>query len=166
MLATVAFLAFWIVVGLALFFIAMGRGPRGRRIRMSEAQGRGGRRAAMTLFIVFYVLVGAAVPYALIVGNEDSADAKVGGTSIALTSQEEKGRELFGDRCANCHTLAAAKAEGPVGPNLDVLRPPAELTYDAIIRGRQRGGGTMPNLLLEGRDAEDVAAFVAATAGR
>lgn len=167
MLATVAFLAFWIIVGLALFLIAMRRGPRGVRASLqSHAQGSGSQRAVLTLFIVFYVAVGIAVPALLINGNEDNADAHVGGTQIALTKQEVKGRELFGQNCANCHTLAAAEASGLVGPNLDQLRPPAELVDDAIIRGRQRGGGTMPAGLLEGSEAEDVAAFVAATAGR
>ncbi|ADB52661.1 c-type cytochrome [Conexibacter woesei] len=165
MLATVAFLAFWILVGLALFFIAMRRGPRGKHVA-AEGEGRGSRRAILTSFLVFYVAVGIAVPALLITGNEDNADAHVGGTQISLTKQEVKGRELFGQRCANCHVLAAAESEGPVGPNLDQLRPPAELVYDAIVRGRQRGGGTMPAGLLEGSQAEDVAAFVAATAGR
>lgn len=165
MLATVAFLAFWIVVGLALFFIAVRGGPRGARAAL-QSQERGSRRAAITLFMLFYIGVGIAVPALLINGNENNADANVAGTQIALTAQENKGRELFGANCANCHTLAAARADGLVGPNLDVLRPPAELVYDAVVRGRQRGGGTMPAALLEGTQAEDVSAFVAATAGR
>jgi cytochrome c5 len=165
MLATVAFLAFWVVVGLVLFFLAVRGGPRGVRATL-QSQRRGARVFAAIGFAVFYVGVGIAIPVALGIGNHDSADAHVDGTTIKLTKQEEEGRALFGQNCANCHTLAAADAAGKVGPNLDVLRPPAELVYDAIIRGRQRGGGTMPAGLLEGRQAEDVAAFVAATAGR
>lgn len=165
MLATVAFLAFWIIVGLVLFFLAARGGPRGVRATL-QSQQRGARRFAVVGFTVFYVLVGVAVPVAIGMGNRDSSDAHVDGATIKLTTQEEEGRELFGVTCANCHTLAAARAEGPVGPNLDVMKPPAELTYDAIVEGRQRGGGTMPAGLLSGEEAEAVAAFVAATAGR
>lgn len=165
MLATVAFLAFWVVVGLVLFFLAVRGGPRGARATL-QSQKRGARTFAAVGFTVFYVGVGIAVPVALGVGNADSDTAHVDGAAITLTRQEEKGRALFGTNCANCHTLAAADAVGKVGPNLDVIRPPAALVYDAIIRGRQRGGGTMPAGLLVDQQAEDVAAFVAATAGR
>lgn len=166
MLATVAFLAFWIIVGLVIFLLAMRRRRGAHAPLTTSAQGRGSRGTILTLFLVFYVAIGIAVPAALIAGNEDNAGARVGGTQIALTAQEKHGQKLFGVNCQNCHTLAAARAVGMVGPNLDVLKPPAELTFDAIVRGRQRGGGTMPAGLLEGRQAEDVAAFVAATAGR
>ncbi len=165
MLATVAFIAFWVVVGVVLFLLALRGGPRGVRATL-QSQSRAGNRAALVGFSVFYIAVGIAVPLLLGFGNGDSADAHINGQSVTLTRQERKGRELFGTNCANCHTLAAADAAGPVGPNLDVLRPPAELVYDAIVRGRQRGGGTMPAGLLEGNNAEAVAAFVAATAGR
>ncbi|MDO8187109.1 c-type cytochrome [Conexibacter sp. JD483] len=117
-------------------------------------------------FTIFYVAIGAAVPLLLIQGDKNSADAHIGSAEVKLTRQEVEGRELFGDNCANCHTLAAADAAGKVGPNLDVLRPPSELVYDAIVRGRSRGGGTMPAGLLAGDEAEAAAAFVAATAGR
>ena len=46
MLATVAFLAFWVVVGLVLFFIALRGGPRGARATL-QSQSRGGRRTAI-----------------------------------------------------------------------------------------------------------------------
>lgn len=165
MLATVAFLAFWVVIGLVLFFIAVRGGPRGARATL-QSQSRGSRRAAAVLFGVFYVGVGVAVPLLLGFGNADSDVARADGTEITLTKQELHGRELFGERCANCHTLAAARANGPVGPNLDELKPPAPLTLNAIEQGRQSVRGTMPAGLLHGPDAEDVALFVAAVAGR
>jgi hypothetical protein len=165
MLATAAFLAFWIVVGLALFFIAARGGPRGARATL-QSQSRTSRRTATVLFTVFYVAVGVAVPAAILIGNGDSADARVGGMTIKLTKQEQQGREIFGVACANCHTLAAADADGKVGPNLDQLRPPEALTLDAVERGRQRGSGTMPAGIVQGTDAVDVAAFVAAVAGK
>jgi len=165
MLATVAFLAFWIVVGLVLFFIALRGGPRGARATL-QSQSRGGRRTAAILFVVFYVAVGVAVPLLILVGNDHSADARVGGTTIRLTKQERDGRQVFGQRCASCHTLAAARATGKVGPNLDKLMPPAGLVADAVVSGRQRGNGTMPAGIVQGRDIAAVAAFVAAVAGK
>lgn len=165
MLATIAFLAFWVVVGLVLFFIALRGGPRGARATL-QSQSRGGRRTAMVVFVVFYVALGIAVPTLILVGNHDSADAHVGGSTIGLTKQEEDGRAIFGERCASCHTLAAARADGKVGPNLDTLMPPKGLVEDAVERGRQRGSGTMPAGIVQGEDVAAVAAFVAAVAGK
>lgn len=165
MLATIAFLAFWVVVGLVLFFIALRGGPRGARATL-QSQSRSGRRVATVVFAVFYVAVGVAVPVLILVGNGDNADARVGGTTIELTQQEQDGRAVFGERCASCHTLAAARADGKVGPNLDRLMPPQGLVEDAVERGRQRGSGTMPAGIVQGEDVAAVSAFVAAVAGK
>lgn len=164
MLATYAFLAFWIIVGLALFFVAFRGGPRGAR--GAAPQSRASRRAELALFAVFALVIGAAVPLSVMIGNADSTDARASSSTIKLTAQEEDGREIFGRECAYCHTLTAAGADGKVGPNLDQLRPPRELVLDAVIRGRQRGAGTMPAGLATDQDAEALAAFVAAVAGR
>jgi mono/diheme cytochrome c family protein len=165
MLATAAFLAFWVVVGLVLFFIALRGGPRGARATL-QSQSRRSRRAAALLFAVFYVGVGVAVPVLILVGNHDSADARLDGATIKLTKQEQHGRTIFGQRCGSCHTLAAADANGKVGPNLDQLHPPETLVADAVRMGRQRGNGTMPAGIVQGTDVTAVAAFVAAVAGR
>jgi mono/diheme cytochrome c family protein len=165
MLATIAFLAFWIVVGAILFFIALRGGPRGARATL-QSQSRGGRRTAAVVFAVFYLAVGVAVPVLIFVANRNSADARVNGATIDLTEQEQDGRVIFGERCASCHTLAAADADGKVGPNLDQLKPPEALVDDAVVRGRQRGNGTMPAGIVQGEDVDAVSAFVAAVAGR
>ena len=73
------------------------------------------------------------VPAALLTGNHANASAQVGG--IKLTAAEKTGRELFGEHCAVCHTLAAANAVGKVGPNLDMLKPPASLVLHTINNG-------------------------------
>lgn len=165
MLATIAFLAFWVVVGLTLFFIALRGGPRGARATL-QSQSRGSRRAAAILFGVFFLAVGVAVPVLILTGDHDSADAHVGGTSVALTKQEQDGRVIFGERCASCHTLAAAHAVGKVGPNLDQLMPPKALVVMTVENGIQAGNGTMPAGIVQGDDVQSVAAFVAAVAGR
>ena len=164
MLATIAFLAFWVVLGLVLLFIALRGGPRGARATL-QSQGRRSRRAAVVFFVVFYLGIGVAVPLLVLFGNHDSASARVDGSTIALTKQEQQGRQIFGRSCGSCHTLAAANANGKVGPNLDQLRPPAALVSSTVRNGLQ-GAGTMPAGIVQGDDVAAVAAFVAATAGK
>jgi mono/diheme cytochrome c family protein len=66
--------------------------------------------------------------------------------------------------CGGCHTLAAARASGSVGPNLDTLRP----GFDQVRLQVERGGGAMPAFreTLSAAQIRDVAAFVAERAGR
>lgn len=165
MLATIAFLAFWVVVGLVLFFVALRGGPRGARATL-QSQSRRGRRTAAVLFGVFFAAVGVAVPVLILVGNHDNASARVGGMTIKLTKQEQDGRTIFGQRCASCHTLAAAHANGKVGPNLDQLAPPKALVSSTVQNGLQTEAGTMPAGIVQGTDVAAVAAFVAAVAGK
>jgi mono/diheme cytochrome c family protein len=165
MLAPLAFLAFWIILGLTLFFVASRGGPRGARATL-QSQSRQSRRGAAVLFAIFYGAIGVAVPVAILVGNHDSANATVDGAAIHLTAQEQQGQKIFGARCGSCHTLAAAHADGMVGPNLDQLKPPRALVLDAVANGRQRGNGTMPASIVQGKDAAAVAAFVAQAAGK
>ena len=119
---------------------------------------------------------GIALPVALLVGNHDKANGQVGG--LKLTAAEKSGRELFGDHCAVCHTLSGANAVGKVGPNLDMLKPPASLVLHTINNGclpnanssdaaeQCLGQGVMPADIVQGRDAQNVAAFVARVAGK
>jgi mono/diheme cytochrome c family protein len=72
------------------------------------------------------------------------------------------GGQLFVDRCGRCHTLSAAGTDGKVGPKLDVLRPSVATVLTAI----HNGPGVMPSDLVRGADAQAVARFVAANAGR
>jgi cytochrome c551 len=98
----------------------------------------------------------------------------VGG--IKLNAAEKNGRELFGQHCGVCHTLAAANAVGKVGPNLDILKPAQSTILNTIANGclpnppkgsneACLGQGVMPSDVVEGRDAQDVAAFVSKVAG-
>ena len=82
-----------------------------------------------------------------------------------LTEAEKHGRELFGQRCANCHTLKASNAIAEVGPDLDTLRPNKALVLDAIKDGKSNGNGQMAAGLYTGQDADDVAAYVAKAVG-
>jgi cytochrome c551 len=156
------FILAWVVVGFSIFFIALRGGPRGVRSTL-QTQNRGGRAVVLGLITVVYVAFGVAIPTLVLANDNDSRDNNLAG--LKLTAAESHGRELFGHTCQQCHTLAASNAVGKVGPNLDLLRPPKALVQDAILNGRVRGNGTMPAGLLSGKDAQDVAAYVAKVAG-
>jgi mono/diheme cytochrome c family protein len=140
-----------------------------------ETQSRAGRRAVNAVLVFFYVGMGIAIPIIFLVGNRDAASAQVAG--IKLTSAEKQGRMLFGEHCAVCHTLAAASAVGKTGPNLDQLKPPASAVLHTIKYGCLQqpgpdqaqetclGYGTMPADVVQGRQAQQVASFVARVAG-
>lgn len=163
-MAAIAFILFWVLVGIGLFVVAIGGGPRNARDQVLHAQGRGGRRTATTLIALAFLAFGVALPTYVIARSTD--DDEAGQQGIPLTAAERKGQEIFGIRCNECHTLAAANTAGRVGPNLDELRPPKSLVLDAVTNGRARGIGTMPAKIVQGQEARDVAAFVAKVAGR
>ncbi|HZO36748.1 MAG TPA: cytochrome c [Solirubrobacteraceae bacterium] len=164
MVATTAFVLAFVALGLTTLFIAMGGGPKGARNALHA--GASPRGSAVSWGIgVFAAIVGLGIP-ALILAHNSGAQEKQGPGGVNLTASEIRGRHLFAENCATCHTLGGANAVGKVGPNLDQMRPPSALVTNAIAQGRARGQGQMPALLLTGQDARDVAAFVAAAAGR
>lgn len=75
------------------------------------------------------------------------------------------GKELFSSKCASCHALEAANADGQVGPDLDELQP-AEAQVLSAIKDGGTGSGQMPAGIVSGQQAEQVAEFVAAASGR
>jgi mono/diheme cytochrome c family protein len=173
-LATILFLALWVVLALGLFFLAIRGGLGGARATL-QTQTRGGRKAFLTIFAILYIGFGVAIPIAFLTGNRARASYQFAG--IKLTAAEQRGRTLFGAHCGVCHTLLAANAVGKVGPNLDQLQPPAQLVANTIANGCLQnppanspqtclGQGTMPPDLVEGKDAQDVADFVARVAGK
>jgi mono/diheme cytochrome c family protein len=166
----IALVIFWVLLGLGVFFVGMHRGPRGAR-RSLYTESKLGQRA-VTLVIVVLIVFGLVVP-ALVLAFNGNHKASVAVGGLRLNAAEIKGRELFARSCAVCHTLGAVKAVGRIGPNLDVrvgddistAAGRKALVLSAILEGRARGLGQMPALLYQGREAEDVASFVAAVAG-
>jgi mono/diheme cytochrome c family protein len=163
-MAVLVFTAIFVALGLGVLFVAMSGGMGGARKRMAS-QSRGTRRLALVNFILGVVILGVAIPAAVIATVEARDDIPEANVSN-LTTAEKEGRVLFAQRCANCHTLKAAAAVAQVGPNLDDLRPPKNLVLDAINNGRARGNGNMAAQLVEGEDAEHVADFVAKAVGQ
>ena len=162
-MAALLFIGFWVLLGLTALIIGLSGGPRGARARL-YGQGKGARRTIAIVVTIVFVGMGIAIPAVVIAGNEDNNEA--GAARVKLSESQERGRELFGQVCQQCHTLAASDAVGRVGPNLDTLKPPKALVLDAVLNGRQRGAGTMPAGLYTGQDAQDVASYVAAVAGK
>jgi mono/diheme cytochrome c family protein len=163
-MATLVVVLVFVALGLAVLFVALSGGPAGARRRMGR-QSRRSRRVWVVGFIVTLVVLGVGVPAAVIAtvqARDDIPEANV----ADLTAAEQRGRQLFGERCRNCHSLDAANAVADVGPDLDQLRPPRELVLNAIEQGRARGNGQMPADLAEGEDAEAIAAFVAKAVGQ
>jgi mono/diheme cytochrome c family protein len=169
-LAVLLFAAFWVVLGLGVFFLGTrtGRGP-------GREPGYQGRRAMAWTLVVVYIAFGVAIPVLIQLGNRNNANAQVGGSE--LTQAEKHGRELFGQHCGLCHTLAGANAVGKVGPNLDVIQPTEQLVLHTIANGCLQnppsgsqeaclGEGTMPADVVQGVDAADVAKFVSKVAGQ
>ncbi|HTT31372.1 MAG TPA: hypothetical protein VMG37_23355 [Solirubrobacteraceae bacterium] len=170
MLAVLLFAAFWVVLGVGVFLLGNRRGPSARR----GEPGWRGRRTLGWVMAVIYIAFGIALPIVFELGNRSSANAQVG--QVQLTAAEKRGREIFGERCALCHTLAAANAVGKVGPNLDMIQPTEQLVLHTIMygclqsppKGSQEaclGEGTMPADVVQGVDATDVAKFVSKVAG-
>ena len=163
-MAVLAFTLLFVALGVSVLFVALSGGPGGARKRMAS-QSKRTRRIALINFLLAVVILGLGVPAAVIAtvyARDDVPEANVSN----LTAAEKSGRQLFGERCANCHTLKASQSVAQVGPNLDNLRPPEKLVLDAIHNGRARGNGQMAADLVEGQDAEDVAAYVAKAVGQ
>lgn len=94
------------------------------------------------------------------------------GIEVSQSDPNYKGAELFAQRCSGCHTLKAAGTEGSAnrsqrqqGPNLDGRKESYE---DAIFAIRNGGfsGAIMPQNIVVGEEAEEVAHFVAKYAGQ
>jgi mono/diheme cytochrome c family protein len=163
-MALLAFTLLFVALGLGVLLVALSGGPGGARRRLGS-QTKRTRRIAFINFLLAVVILGLGVPAAVIATVNARNDIPAANVSN-LTAAEKHGRELFGVRCHNCHTLKASDSVAQVGPNLDTLRPPKSLVLDAIHNGRARGNGQMAADLVEGKDADDVAAYVAKAVGQ
>jgi Cytochrome c len=151
------------------------KGLFGRFGNALQSTSRSGSRALNITLVVVYIGCGVCVPLLFIFGNHDKSNAQVGG--VRLTAAMQSGRELFGEHCAVCHTLAADNAVGKIGPDLDALKPTKPTILHTIANGCLQvpvgkdysteclGYGTMPADIVEGRQALDVAEFVSKVAG-
>jgi cytochrome c551 len=93
---------------------------------------------------------------------------------VASDSPAHAGAELFQQRCAGCHTFSAAATQGSAsdagsrertdGPNFDTRPECIERVLYAIANGGF-SGAIMPQNIVVGEQAQQVADFVARYAG-
>jgi len=96
------------------------------------------------------------------------------GISVPKTSPYYRGAVLFRDHCSGCHTLAVVGAEGSAtsikdrlktnGPNFNIRKENEEQVLYAIRNGGF-SGAIMPENLVVGDDAKDIAKFLAQYSG-
>jgi mono/diheme cytochrome c family protein len=93
------------------------------------------------------------------------------GVSVSKGDPNYEGAQLFATHCSGCHTLSAAGTQGSgnrgqrtQGPNLNQRTE----TYEDALFAIQNGGfsgAIMPQNIVVGKEAEEVAHFVAKYAG-
>src|SRR4051812_38579860 len=162
-MSTLVFVLAFLLLGIGTFLVALSGGRRGLGAAV-HSQTRGSRRFALGVFLIAVAVLGIGVPAAVIAAVNNGDDILAANVTN-LTEAQKHGRELFGDRCAACHTLAASDAVAQVGPNLDELKPNAKFVETTIKNGKSAGNGQMPAGIYSGQDAKDVAAYVAKAVG-
>ena len=95
-----------------------------------------------------------------------------GAVGRVTSGDSSHGKQLFLEKCASCHTLADAKSSGAVGPNLDdafssdLKQGFSSQDVADIVRGQIAYPELpMPANLFRGKDADDVATYIAKCAG-
>jgi mono/diheme cytochrome c family protein len=96
------------------------------------------------------------------------------GISVPKTSPYYRGAVIFRDHCSGCHTLAVVGAEGSAtsikdrlktnGPNFNYRKETYEQALYAIHNGGF-SGAIMPENIVLGTEAHEVAAFLAKYSG-
>lgn len=157
----VAFLLPFVLLGGLVLFVAFSGGPSEAR----EAYLTRGSRVFQVSILFIYIGFGLVVP-GLVLANKGEEAGGVGALrTTQMTEAEARGKDIFKQTCASCHSLAAVNARGITGPSLDQL---GEVTPERVVNAIKNGGtgqGLMPAGLLEGEDAQDVAEYVAKVAG-
>ncbi|MFT3863915.1 MAG: cytochrome c [Solirubrobacterales bacterium] len=94
------------------------------------------------------------------------------GLAVKQGNSNYNGAVLFAQHCSSCHTLSAAGTQGSgnrgqrtQGPNLNQRAESEEDVLFAIQNGGF-SGAIMPQNIVVGKDAEEVAKFVAKYAGQ
>jgi mono/diheme cytochrome c family protein len=97
------------------------------------------------------------------------------GIELAKNDPNYRGAELFAEHCSGCHTFSVAGTEGSAtnvstrerkdGPNFDQRTESA----DDVIYAIENGGfssGPMPQDIVTGEDARQIAEFIAKYSGK
>ena len=152
----------FVLAGVAVIFVGFAGGASAAR----DAWLTRGGRIFTAVVLLLYLALGVAVPAGVIASRDEGLGDTDSLPTKEPTQTQELGKQLFIQNCKSCHTLAAVQAHGVTGPNLDVL---GGIDKQRVLNAIKRGGtgsGRMPPGLLEGEDANAVATYVAAVAGR
>jgi len=116
-MAAAAIIIAFLVLGSGVVFVAFSGGPA----RAREAYLTRGNRFFKIVLPLIYLGIGIAVP-ALVIANGKAGEGASGRLSDVTPNKiEARGKLLFRQTCASCHTLAAVNARGVTGPNLDQI---------------------------------------------
>lgn len=157
----VAFLLPFVLLGGLVLFVAFSGGPSEAR----EAYLTRGSRVFQTTIVLIYVSFGLVVPAVVLANKHEEAGGVGALRSEDMTEAEKRGKVVFRQTCASCHSLAAVNARGVTGPSLDEI---GEISPERVVNAIENGGtgqGLMPAGLLEGEEAQDVAEYVSKVAG-
>ena len=124
-------------------------------------------------FGLLIVVLAAVIPWLVF---NSRGDAETGDQEVAASLKH--GQSLFQVNCGTCHTLYAAGTDGNYGPDLDELLAPTgpvpaketKSIRERVLAAVENGvdgetPGRMPAGILNKEQAEEVAEFVAHTAG-
>jgi mono/diheme cytochrome c family protein len=133
-------------------------------------------KKTFVLFGLLVLVLAVLIPWLVF---RSDGDAETGAQEVAANLKT--GQSLFQTNCGTCHTLYAAGTDGNFAPDLDeLLAPngPPEGNVKTIegTKGRVENAikdgvdstttpGRMPAGIISGEQAEEVAEFVAHTAG-
>jgi len=161
-MAAAAIIIVFLVLGSGVIFVAFSGGPA----RAREAYLTGGSRFFKVVLPIIYLGIGIAVP-ALVIANGKAGEGGSGRLAdVTPNKTEARGKLLFRQTCASCHTLAAVNARGVTGPNLDQI---GQVTKQRVLNAIRIGGTgdkRMPSGLLSGKNADAVATYVSKVAGQ
>jgi mono/diheme cytochrome c family protein len=122
------------------------------------------------------VLAALSIAAAGVIGcGQEKGDVKQPNATVpTVDAQYQAGAKLFVDRCSGCHTLGVVGAEGGAlkvkdrervdGPNFNVRKEDRQSILYAIRNGGF-SGAIMPQDIVVGKEAEQVADFLARYAG-
>ena len=129
------------------------------------------------LFGLLVVFLAVLIPWLVFRADGEPAE----GADVPAGLKE--GKTMFQTNCGTCHTFYAAGTDGNFGPDLDELLAPTgppsgagaektiKATEERVLNAIGNGvdssttSGRMPPGILSGQQAEEVAEFVARTAG-
>jgi hypothetical protein len=161
----IGFLAPWILIGIGVIFVSFSGGPGAAR----EAYLTRGRRTFGVLIVLAYIGLGIAIP-AVVIASRGAREGNSAQLSQDKVRDEPayvaRGRDLFVENCAACHTLGAVNARGVTGPDLDKIGTVTPARVISAIKIGGTGQGRMPAGLLQGDNATAVARYISQVAGK